>query len=166
MSDRVSQQMCFHNVHTFNAHWLEVTTGSFGSCTSGTGCLKQRLEPQDESVGLVGSRVRSDLKIALPVPNLTDVTLVYHTCKNANWKLVNVDEERINDSLVEKLKFGQDIKAEFFVTFFSWSLVQTWSTGFSQDFEIEIWPIFWGWCLLEIWQFLSDPSPIIVYPCH
>ena len=50
-----------------------------------------------------------------------------------------MDEERINDSLVEKLKFGQeDIKAEFFVTFF----VQTWSTGFSQDFEIEIWPIF------------------------
>ena len=33
--------------------------------------------------------------------------------------VVNVatDEERINDSLVEKLKFGQDIKAEFFVTF-------------------------------------------------
>ena len=28
-----------------------------------------------------------------------------------------MDEERINDSLVEKLKFGQDIKAEFFVTF-------------------------------------------------
>ena len=29
--------------------------------------------------------------------------------------VVNVatDEERINDSLVEKLKFGQDIKAEF-----------------------------------------------------
>ena len=26
------------------------------------------------------------------------------------------DEERINDSLVEKLKFGQDIKAGFFVT--------------------------------------------------
>ena len=45
--------------------------------------------------------------------------------KNANWKLVDVatdinvatDEERINDSLVEKLKFGQDIKAEFFGTF-------------------------------------------------
>ena len=53
-----------------------------------------------------------------------------------------MDEERINDSLVEKLKFGQDIKAEFFVTFFSLSLVQTWSTGFSKDFEIEIWPIF------------------------
>ena len=29
-----------------------------------------------------------------------------------------MDEEHINDSLVEKLKFGQDIKAEFFVTFF------------------------------------------------
>ena len=25
-----------------------------------------------------------------------------------------MDEDRINDSLVEKLKFGQDIKAEFF----------------------------------------------------
>ena len=49
-----------------------------------------------------------------------------------------MDEERINDSFVEKLKFGQDIKAEFFVTFF----VQTWSTGFSQDLETEIWPIF------------------------
>ena len=34
--------------------------------------------------------------------------------------VVNVatDEERINDSLVEKLKFGQDIKAEFLVIFF------------------------------------------------
>ena len=47
-------------------------------------------------------------------------------CKNANCKLVDVatvvnvatDEERINDSLVEKLKFGQDIKAEFLVIFF------------------------------------------------
>ena len=68
-------------------------------------------------------------------PNLTDVTLV---CKNANWKLVNVAEECINYSLVEKLKFGQDIKAEFFATFFSWSLVQTWSTWFSQDFEIDV----------------------------
>ena len=29
-----------------------------------------------------------------------------------------MDEERINDSLVEKLKFGQDIKAELFVTSF------------------------------------------------
>ena len=37
-------------------------------------------------------------------------------CKNANWKIVDVatvvnvatDEERIYDSLVEKLKFGQD----------------------------------------------------------
>ena len=50
------------------------------------------------------------------VPNLTDVTLVD---KNANWKLVDVatDEEHINDSLVEKLKFGQDIKAEFLVFF-------------------------------------------------
>ena len=46
-------------------------------------------------------------------------------CKNANCKLVDVatgvnvatDEERINDSLVEKLKFGQDIKAEFLVIF-------------------------------------------------
>ena len=28
-----------------------------------------------------------------------------------------MDEEHINDCLVEKLKFGQDIKAEFFVTF-------------------------------------------------
>ena len=57
------------------------------------------------------------------VPNLTDVTQV---CKNANWKIVDVatvvnvatDEERINDCVVEKLKFGQNIKAEFFVTFF------------------------------------------------
>ena len=110
-------------------------------------------------------RSKSDHYIALSVPNLTDVTLV---CKNANWKLVNVDEERINDSLVEKLKFGQDIKAEFFVTFFSWSLVQTWSTGFSQDFEIEIWPIFWGWCLLEIWQFweiqLGTKIEVRLYP--
>ena len=33
--------------------------------------------------------------------------------------VVNVatDEERINDSLVEKLKFSQDIKAEFLVIF-------------------------------------------------
>ena len=29
-----------------------------------------------------------------------------------------------------------------FCHFFSWSLVQTWSTGFSQDFEIEILTIF------------------------
>ena len=28
-----------------------------------------------------------------------------------------MDEERINDSLVEKLKFGQDIKAEFLSLF-------------------------------------------------
>ena len=54
--------------------------------------------------------------------HLTDETLV---CKNANLKLVDAttvvnvatDEERINDSLVEKLKFGQDIKAEFLVFF-------------------------------------------------
>ena len=54
---------------------------------------------------------------------MTDETLV---CKNANLKLVDAttvvngatDEERINDSLVEKLKFGQDIKAEFLVIFF------------------------------------------------
>ena len=39
--------------------------------------------------------------------------------------------------------------------FLSWSLVQTWSTGFGQDFKTEIWPIFWGWCLLEIWQSLE-----------
>ena len=34
--------------------------------------------------------------------------------------VVNVatDEERINDSLVEKLKFGQDMKAELLVIFF------------------------------------------------
>ena len=31
---------------------------------------------------------------------------------------VATDEERINHSLVEKLKFGQDIKADFFVTFY------------------------------------------------
>ena len=45
------------------------------------------------------------------VPNLTDVTLVF---KNVNWKTVDaatvvnvaIDEERIIDSLVEKLKFG------------------------------------------------------------
>ena len=30
---------------------------------------------------------------------------------------VATDKERINDSLVEKLKCGQDIKAVFFVTF-------------------------------------------------
>ena len=29
-----------------------------------------------------------------------------------------MDEERINDSLVEKLKFGQDIKTDFVVTFY------------------------------------------------
>ena len=74
--------MCFHNVHTFNAHWLEVTTGSFGSCTSGTGCLKQRLEPQDESVGLVGSRVRSDLKRSIwtiPSPRISCALSQQHT---------------------------------------------------------------------------------------
>ena len=46
--------------------------------------------------------------------------------KNAYWKNVEVasvvnfatDEELNNDSLVEKLRFGQDIKAELFVTFF------------------------------------------------
>ena len=48
-----------------------------------------------------------------PHPHLTDETLV---CKNAN---VATDEERINDSLVEKLKFGQDIKAEFLVFFYA-----------------------------------------------
>ena len=54
---------------------------------------------------------------------MTDETLV---CKNANIKLVDAatvvnvatDEEHIKDSLVEKLKFGQDIKAEFLVTYF------------------------------------------------
>ena len=32
---------------------------------------------------------------------------------------VTTDEEHINDSLVEKLKFGQDIKAEFLVFFYA-----------------------------------------------
>ena len=54
-----------------------------------------------------------------------------------------MDEERINDSLVEKLKFGQDIKAEFFVTFSAevWfrhgaqGLVKIWKLKFCQYFE-------------------------------
>ena len=48
-----------------------------------------------------------------------------------------MEEERFNDSLVEKLKFGQDIKAEFFVTFSA----EVWFRHGSQG-EIEIWPIF------------------------
>ena len=46
---------------------------------------------------------------------------VFKNFKNVDFAtVVNVttDEERINDSLVEKLMFGQDIKAEFFVTYF------------------------------------------------
>ena len=45
-----------------------------------------------------------------------------------------MDEERINDSLVEKLKFGQDIKAEFFVTFFK--------LKFGSDMEHRVWSRF------------------------
>ena len=57
-----------------------------------------------------------------------------------------MDEERINDSLVEKLKFGQDIKAEFFVTFFKaevWfrkgaqGLVKILKLKFGQYFEAD-----------------------------
>ena len=81
-------------------------------------------------------RSKSDHYIAKSVTRSKLDWYDYGTCKNVNWKLVDVasDEEHINDSLVEKLKFGQDIKAEFFVTFF----VQTWSTEFSQDLEILI----------------------------
>ena len=50
--------------------------------------------------------------------------------------VVNVatDEERINDRVVEKLKFGQDIKAEFFVTFFK--------LKFGSDMEHRVWSRF------------------------
>ena len=42
-----------------------------------------------------------------------------------------MDEERINDSLVEKLKFGQDIKAEFFCQFLK--------LKFGSDKEHRVW---------------------------
>ena len=45
-----------------------------------------------------------------------------------------MDEERINDSLVEKLKFGIDIKAEFFVTSFK--------LKFGSDMEDRVWSRF------------------------
>ena len=71
-------------------------------------------------------------------------------CKNANWKIVDVatvvnvatDEERIIDSLVEMLKFGQDINAEFFVTFFK--------LMFGSDLEHRVWSRFWNWNLANI----------------
>ena len=61
-----------------------------------------------------------------------------------------MDEERINDSLVEKLKFSQDIKAEFFVTFSAevWfrygaqGFVKILKLKFSSDSEAEIWSRF------------------------
>ena len=57
-----------------------------------------------------------------------------------------MDEERIYDSLVEKLKFGQDIKAEFFVTFSAkvWfrhgaqGLVKILKSKFGQYFEAYV----------------------------
>ena len=57
-----------------------------------------------------------------------------------------MDEERINDSLVEKLKFGQDIKAEFFVTFSAkvWfrhgaqGLVKILKLKFGLNFDAEV----------------------------
>ena len=47
---------------------------------------------------------------------------------------VAIDEECINDSLMEKLKFGQDIKAEFFVTFFK--------LRFGSGMEQKVWSRF------------------------
>ena len=71
-------------------------------------------------------------------------------CKNANWKIVDVasvvnvaiDEERIIDSLVENLKFGQGINAEFFGTFFklkfgAQGLVKILKLKFGQYFEAD-----------------------------
>ena len=47
-----------------------------------------------------------------------------------------MDEERINDSLVEKLKFGQNIKADFFVTLDgAQGLVKILKLKFGQYFE-------------------------------
>ena len=61
---------------------------------------------------------------------------------NANCKIVDVaaivnvatEEESINDSFVEKLKFGQDIKAEFCVTFLK--------LKFGLDIEQRVWSRF------------------------
>ena len=59
------------------------------------------------------------LSVLSPINTLPSLSLSFKLVDVATGVNVATDEERINDSLVEKLKFGQDIKAEFFVTFFS-----------------------------------------------
>ena len=94
--------------------------------------------------------------------DLIDVTLA---CEDANSKLVDVvpvadfnDEERIGNSLVEilTLKIVQDIEAEVWSRFWSWSLVKILRQKFGRDFVVKDWSTFWARSLIKILKLNFD----------